>query len=242
MIGSSGHGILSRVRSHRKLRASAAAEDMETHQSTHRRQHSDSASMSRSPSTTSPFNGHWPPLEWDPLKLNPPVRQVPAAPARLHERQPLQTLRTKRSFAGHEHRRPARLHHSDSGLTLAGYGDFDFKQERAKALQIISRDHRQGDEVNTKGWPSPASSLDSDKSWFDYDDDDDDDHEDDDGAVTPSNDIWEDAPSPQRRPQVVSPDDPAYFIKRGAWKRKGIFFGGQTEEVHHHNEDDAFEI
>lgn len=220
---------------------------MEAPRSTHRRQHSDSASIPRSFSTVSPgSHGHWPPLQWDPLKLNPPVRQVPAAapPARLHERQPLQTLRTKQSFAGHESRRRPRLHHSDSGFTFGGIGDFDFKEERAKALQIISnRDHQQqGEEM--KGWPSSASSVDSNKSWFDYDDDDvedDDDHEEDDGAVTRSNDIWEDAPSLRRRPQVASPDDPTYFIKRGAWKRKAIFFGGQTTEVYQ-TDDDAFEI
>lgn len=221
------------------MRTTAAAEEMETQKLVHRRQHSDSASVVRSLSlsTRSDFKGHWPPIEWDPLKLNPPVPQVPAAPARLHERQPLHNLRTKRSFAGHENRRPPRLHHSDSGFSLSGYGDFDFAQEKAKALQIIDRNRQRENEVDLKGWPSPASSVDSDKSWFD--DDDEDDH--DDEAIMRSNEIWEDAPSPRRRPQVGSPDDPGYFIKRGAWKRRGIFFGVQTQEVHR-KEDDAFDV
>lgn len=213
---------------------------MEIQRTTRQRQHSDPASMPSSASSTSPFNGHWPPIEWDPLKLNPPVRHTPAAPPRLHERQPLQTLRPQRSFAGHESRRRPRLHHSDSGFTFVDcVGDFDFKQERAKALQIISNDHQQGEVVNMKGWPSPASSIDSDKSWFDMDDDSDQDE--DDVAVERSNAIWDEAPSPQRRPQISSPDDPTNFIKRGAWKRKAIFFGGQTEEVYQ-KDDDAFEI
>lgn len=216
---------------------------METPSITHRRQRSESAAIPRSFSTASPAGtGHWPPLEWDPLKLNPPVRQLPAAaPPRLHERQPLQTFQTKESLAGH--RRP-RLHHSDSGFSYADVADFKLKQERAKTLQIISgSDHRQEDEASMKDWPSSASSVDSNKSWFDYEDDDEDDEDEDDeddeeqeendGAVSRSNDIWEDAPSLQRRPQVASPDDPTYFIKRGAWKRKAIFFGGQTEGAHH---------
>lgn len=206
----------------------------------HRRQLSDSASVSRSASTTmrSDSRGHWPPIEWDPLKLNPPVPDGPAPPARLHERQPLQSLGNKRSFAGQENRRPPRLHHSDSGFSLEGYGDFDFAQEKAKALQIIDRNRQRDDDVHVKGYPSPASSVDSDKSWFD----DDDDQEGEDGAVKRSNDIWEDAPSPRRRPQVGSPNDPTNFIKRGAWKRQGIFFGEQKEETRHDDEDDVFEI
>lgn len=104
---------------------------------------------------------------------------------------------------------------------------------------------------NRKGWPSPASSVDSGKSWFDLDDDDDDDVSDDEGSVTSESEVeqeehedkqqWAEIPSPQRRPQVGSPDDPTNYLKRGAWKRRGIFFGQQTNEVYE-KEDDAFDI
>lgn len=227
MPGVSGHGILSRVRSQRKTRTAIAAEEMETPRLCHRRQHSDSATVSRSSSTRLDYRGHYPPIEFDPLKLNPPVPEAPHAPPRLHERQPLGSLRTKRSFASAENRRPARLHRSDSGFALEGYQEFDFAQEKDKTLRMIDRDRQREHDIDIKGWPSPASSVDSDKSWFD-----DDDSHDDDETV---------APNPQRRPPAGSPDDPTNFIKRGEWKRRGIFFGVQTEEVHT-KDDDAFEI
>lgn len=234
MPGVTGHGILSRVRSQRKLRTVIAAEELETPKLSHRRQRSDSAATAttttRSPSAASrsDFPGaHWPPIEFDPLKLNPPVQRMDTqhhAPARLHERQPLQCLRTKRSFASAENRRPPRLHHSDSGFAL-----FDFAQATDKdALPILDRNRQR--EVDIKGWPSPAGSVDSDKSWFD-DDDDEEVHEDGEAA----------APLPRRRPPIGSPDDPANFIKRGEWKRRGIFFGAQAQEVHT-KDDDAFEV
>lgn len=234
MIGPTGHGMLSRARSQKKLHIIHPMDMIESQKPVHRRQHSDSAPVSRSSSTRSQYKGHWPPIEWDPLKLNPPVAQAPEAPARLHERQPLQCLQTKRSFAGHENRRPRRLHRSDSGFALDGYQDFDFAFDRTEAIDITKR--REHHDVHEKGWPSPANSVDSDKSWFETSDDEDDD------AVQRSNELWGDSPtSPQRRPQVASPDDPNYFIKRGAWKRRGIFFGAQTAEVHE-KEDEAFDI
>lgn len=237
MIGSSGHGMLSRVRSHRKLRAGSVSEEVEVRSHGHRRQHSDTTSAS---TTRRAASSHWPPLEWDPLKLNPPVQQAPAAPPRLHERQPLQTLRTKRSFTRPEVRRPARLHHSDSftGAEYEGF-NFNFKQDRSQALQIVGRDHQQASEAASgKSWPSPASSVDSNKSWFDYSDD----EEDEDDVPAPrSDDIWDEAPSPRRRPQLGSPNDANYFIKRGAWKRKAIFFGGQAEDIVQADED-VFEV
>lgn len=234
MPGVTGHGILSRVRSHRKMRTAIAAEEMETPKLLHRRQHSDGATVSRSPSTRVDPRGHYPPIEFDPLKLNPPVPEAPHAPPRLHERQTLGSLRTKRSFASAENRRPARLHHSDSGFSLEGYHNFDFSLEKDKALRMVDRNRQREHDVDMKGWPSPASSVDSDKSWFDDDEsqDEDEDEDDNDSTVVTTS---------QRRPPVGSPDDPTNFIKRGEWKRRGIFFGVQTEEVHTKDEE-AFEI
>lgn len=231
MPGVTGHGILSRVRSHKKLRTQLAAEDLETPRLSRRRQHSEGSIVARSPPSTATradFPGHWPPIEWDPLKLNPPVpAEAPHAPARLHERQPLQCLRTTKR--AEDHRRPPRLHHSASGLSLRGYQDFDFGLEKAKAQHIVDQSRRREHEVDYKGWPSPASSVDSGKSWFDYDDDEDD-----------FDDEEADVPLPRRRPPIGSPDDPTDFLKRGEWKRRGIFFGVQAEKVH--KEVDAFEV
>ncbi|KUI57651.1 hypothetical protein VP1G_04962 [Cytospora mali] len=232
MPGSSGHRMLSRVRSHRKLRSATAAEvEDEKH---HRRQTSDnvSASVRGSSSTKSDARTHWPPIEWDPLKLNPPTPPTADLPARPREGRPT-TLRSKQSYAGYETRRP-RMHHSDSGFSLVVHEGFDFGFERPES----SRSH-DDDDVHVKGWPSPTSSLDSGKSWFG--DNDDDHHDDDDGAVKRSNELWGEAPSPRRRPQVASPDDPSYFIQRGGWKRRGIVFGGKTAEVRQ-KDDEVFNI
>lgn len=257
MVGTTRHGLLSRVRSNRKLRTTATdnlnEDDTQQHTYTysHRRNQSDTTPLTRSASLRADYKGHYPPIEWDPLKLNPPVPDAPTAtpPARLHERQPLPgaALRTKRSFAGHEsrtmgvprhHRRPERLHRSDSGFALGGVdAAFDFALERDKALQVIDRNRqREAHDVHMKGWPSPASSVDSGKSWFE-----DDDEDDSDSRWGGEEDYEEEAPSPQRRPQVGSPNDPGYFLKRGAWKRRGIFFGVRSEEVYQ-KDDDAFDI
>ncbi|KAK2600855.1 hypothetical protein N8I77_010360 [Diaporthe amygdali] len=239
MVGSAGHRILRGVRSHKKLRMAIAAEEMEDPKIGHRRQHSDSAPapISRIPSSEKHARSHWPPIEWDPLKLNPPIDQEPDMSAKSRESLPThtQSLRSKQSFAGHELRRP-RMHHSDSGFSLVVHDGFDFGFDRNQAIgRMIERNRAHHDEVYSKGWPSPASSVDSDKSWFDHDDDDDED-----AAVKRSNELFS-PQSPQRRPQVTSPDDPTYYLKRGGWKRRGIYFGGQTEEVYQ-KEDDAFDL
>ncbi|PSR90724.1 hypothetical protein BD289DRAFT_481520 [Coniella lustricola] len=252
MGGHTGHGLLHRSRSHKKLRIIHPTDiiKMEEHSRfhNHTRQHSSSSSpgaMSASPPSPSRLEtkGHWPPIEWDPLKLNPPViAQGPEPPARLHERQPLRIPQARRSFGGHERTRPTqRLHHSDSGLTLPDdYRNFDFTLERAKALQSLER-NRQRDVVvhddHDKGWPSPASSVDSGKSWFEDDTED----EDEDDAVQRSHELWDDLPNPRPRPQVASPADPNYFIQRGEWKRRGIFFGGESAEAYH-QEEDVFDL
>lgn len=238
MPGVSGHGILSRVRSQRKARTEIAADEMETPRLIHRRQHSDGATVSRSSSTRFDCRCHYPPIEFDPLKLNPPVPEAPHAPPRLHERQPLGSLRTKRSFASAENRRPPRLHRSDSGFSLDVHQAFDFAQEKDRALRMIDRNRQRELDLDMKGWPSPASSIDSDKSWFD-DDESHDDGEDDDDYDDNINDTI--VRNPQRRPPAGSPDDPNNFIKRGEWKRRGIFFGVRTEEVHT-KDDEAFGI
>ncbi|KAI3397799.1 hypothetical protein diail_10332 [Diaporthe ilicicola] len=244
MVGSAGHRMLRGVRSHKKLRTEILADEMEDPKVMHRRQHSDSApaAVSRIPSTERYARTHWPPIEWDPLKLNPPVDQDQAQSMPVKARESLprhtQSLRSKQSYAGHELRRP-RMHHSDSGFSLVVHDGFDFGFERGQALgRMIERNRgHDDDEVYSKGWPSPASSVDSGKSWFDHDDDDDDEEE---AAVKRSNELS--APqTPQRRPQAASPDDPAYYLKRGGWKRRGIYFGGQTEEVYQ-KEDDAFDL
>lgn len=222
--------------------------------------------------------GHWPPLEFDPLKLNPTVVAADIvtekAPPRLYERDLLRTssLRTasnsnknqttssqQSQAEDFEPRRRPRLHHSDSAISF-NYNtysnekqQFDFgfaKETTAKALPVEQFASRDVNVVaNTqKGWPSPASSVDSGKSWFDLDDDDEDEDVHDDESVTEDESEVEQheahdkpLPSPQRRPQVGSPDDPTNYLKRGAWKRRGIFFGGQSNEVYE-KEDDAFDV
>lgn len=208
--------------------------------------------------------GHWPPLEFDPLKLNPTtVVEVEVSPRkpppRLYERDLLRTrsVHTKKTQAvgGSEiHRRP-RLHHSDSGISF-DYNAYRNETEMTAAQSTtkeLSAPHEEA--VNDhKGWPSPASSVDSGKSWFDLDDDsedeDDEEDEDDDDASSVTDesegeqgdhkDMCADVPSPQRRPQVGSPDDPTHYLKRGAWKRRAIFFGQQSNEVYT-QEEDAFD-
>lgn len=237
MVGSAGHRILRGVRSHKKLRMEMPAEELEEQKILHRRQHSDGAPapVSRISSTERHARTHWPPIEWDPLKLNPPVAQDPDMPVKSRESLPTQSLRSKQSYAGHQLRRP-RMHHSDSGFSLVVHDGFDFGFEREQAFgRMIQRNRAHDDEVYSKGWPSPASSVDSGKSWFDHDDD-----EDEDAAVKRSNELSS-PQSPQRRPQVGSPDDPTNYLKRGDWKRKAIYFGGQTEEVYQ-KEDDAFDL
>ncbi|ROW10611.1 hypothetical protein VMCG_01622 [Cytospora schulzeri] len=268
----SGGRMLSRVRSHRKLRTATAAE-VDGQQKHHRRQHSDNVLASAmggggSSSTTSSSSQslsrtksrdaartHWPPIEWDPLKLNPPTPPVADLPAR--PRGDSLPGHPTRSFGGggggHERRRP-RMHHSDSGFSLLIHDGFDFGFERPEGhhhhLQQQQHDddddddedeeeeEEDDDDVHMKGWPSPASSVDSGKSWFE---DNDDDGDDEDGAVKRSNELWGQAPTPRRRPQVASPDDPNYFIQRGGWKRKGIVFGGKTEEVRQ-KDDEVFNV
>lgn len=292
-----GFGIMSRVRpacSHQHIRTTWASEQPEQHNfgtrqrnkslssapttpvssapaSSHSRQRNHSVSHtvpSTQPSKISDA-GHWPPLEFDPLKLNPTVVEVDVqtekAPPRLYERDLLRTtsLRTKKTSprqstsAGFEPRTRPRLHHSDSGISFnydaySNEKQFNFAEQKAKALHGMEQQVPHESMVdNRKGWPSPASSVDSGKSWFDLDDDDDDDVSDDEGSVTSESEVeqeehedkqqWAEIPSPQRRPQVGSPDDPTNYLKRGAWKRRGIFFGQQTNEVYE-KEDDAFDI
>lgn len=208
--------------------------------------------------------GHWPPLEFDPLKLNPTnvtVEVTEKPPPRLYERDLLRSssVRTKPSHAVaavSETRSRPRLHHSDSGISF-NYNvyreerEFNFAEEKAKALHDLARHATHEVDVNCqKGWPSPASSVDSGKSWFDLDDDDEDEdeYEDDNESATDvsdeeqeEKDTWAEVPSPQRRPQVGSADDPANYLKRGAWKRRAIFFGEQSNEVYTKQED-AFDI
>lgn len=229
--------MLSRVRSHRKLRSATTAAEVEQGKLGHRRQHSDNVSASGARSSRkSDARTHWPPIEWDPLKLNPPTPPAADLPARPRDNLAEYTLRSRRSpagaGAGHEIRRPRMMHHSDSGFSLVVHDGFDFGFDGENALSR-SRSHDDDDEdeddMHMKAWPSPTSSLDSGKSWFG--DNDDNDHDAEDGAVKRSNELWGVAPSPRRRPQVASPDDPNYFIQRGGWKRRGIVFGGQKEEV-----------
>ncbi|KAG8167536.1 hypothetical protein KVR01_003225 [Diaporthe batatas] len=240
MVGSAGHmRILRGVRSHKKLRTTMPADELEDQRIVHRRQHSDGAPapVSRIPSTERHARSHWPPIEWDPLKLNPPAAQVSDMAAKSRESLPTQSLRSKQSFAGHELRRP-RMHHSDSGFSLMVHDGFDFGFEREQALgRMIERNRAHDDDTYAKGWPSPASSVDSGKSWFDHDDDE---EGEEDAAVKRSNELSS-TQSPQRRPQVASPDDPTHYLKRGGWKRRGIYFGGQSEEVYQ-KEDDAFDL
>ncbi|POS80816.1 hypothetical protein DHEL01_v200783 [Diaporthe helianthi] len=237
MVGSAGHRILRGVRSHRKLRMTMPADELEEQRNLHKRQHSDGAPapVSRISSTEKHARAHWPPIEWDPLKLNPPVYQDADLPVKSRESLPAQSLRSKQSFADHELRRP-RMHHSDSGFSLVVHDGFDFGFERNQALgRMIEHNRAQDDDTYSKGWPSPASSVDSGKSWFEHDGD-----EEEDTAVKRSNELSS-PQSPLRRPQVASPDDPTNYLKRGGWKRRGIYFGGQTEEVYQ-EQDDAFDL
>lgn len=297
-----GFGIMSRVRparSHQNLRTTWAPEhpaEQKTRQRNHSVSHTSTTatvpSSGTTSSTTQPSRkisdaGHWPPLEFDPLKLNPTTVVVAAvvpaaaaavvqttgkAPPRLYERGLLRTrsLRatsTKKPSSSRQSASPApaaaaatpfeprtrpRLHHSDSGISFdydayrKEKQQFNFAEEKAKALQ---QQQPQPVVDNRKGWPSPASSVDSGKSWFDLDDDSEDD--DDMSSVTSESEVehdedkeqqpWAEPPSPRRRPQVGSPDDPTNYLKRGAWKRRGIFFGQQTNEVYE-KEDDAFDL
>lgn len=289
MTGHVGYGIMSRVRptcSHQNLRTTWASEQAEHHKFTIRPQrnksvssvtpsvsssthHSRQRNHSVSHTTPSPpprkmQDGHWPPLEFDPLKLNPTVVEVAATaekpPPRLYERDLLRTrsLRTKPSQreAVTPRSRP-RLHHSDSGISFdydaySSGQQFDFAEEKAKALQDLQQQHATHNlKADQKGWPSPASSVDSGKSWFDLDDDssDEDAYDDDDSSVTDESEVeeledkevWTELSSPRRRPQVGSPDDPTNYLKRGAWKRRAIFFGQQSNEVYT-KEEDAFDI
>lgn len=224
-ICSTGHRILARVRSHKKLRMAP-----EESKPLHRRQHSDpSEETSRSSSTTSgdQRRAHYPPIEFDPLKLNPTV--IPSLPPRQHDSFQDRTLRTKRSLGGNDWRRP-RFHHSDSGFSVDIHEGFDFGFEREKALEReLERNRANEAAVNLKGWPSPASTTDSEGSWF-HDSDDDDEEPAKRAAM-----MFGDAPTPRARPQV-GPDN---YLKRGGWKRRGIVFGGPTEEVYQ-KEEDAF--
>lgn len=290
-----GFGIMSRVRparSHQNLRTTWALEHPAEHK-TRQRNHSVSHTTTQ-PSSKISDAGHWPPLEFDPLKLNPTTVVVAAvvpppaaaavvqttgkAPPRLYERGLLRTssLRatgTEKTSSSRQSASPAaaaatpfeprtrpRLHHSDSGISFdydayrKEKQQFNFAEEKAKALRDMPQQQQQQPQPvvdNRKGWPSPASSVDSGKSWFDLDDDSDDDDDDDMSSVTSESEVehdedkeeqpWAEPPSPRRRPQVGSPDDPTNYLKRGAWKRRGIFFGQQTNEVYE-KEDDAFEL
>ena len=207
--------ILNRVRSHKKLRSDGQ-------QPLHQRQTSVSSSGSR-PSTDSDAyrQSHFPSVEWDPLRLNP-VPQVPAvAPSRHHDsfrERTERTLRNKRSFAGHELHRPRNYQSPRSEI----YDGFDFGFGEKPVQNTPDRHH---DEHHLRDWPSPTSTA---ASEWDVDD----------GDV--KRDPWN-SPSPRRRPQAGTLGGPDYFIKRGGWKRRGIIFGGHTEEIYL-KEDDAFDL
>jgi hypothetical protein len=129
------------------------------------------------------------------------------------------------------------MHHSDSGFSLVVHDGFDFGFEKGQALgRVIDRNRAPVDETQFKGWPSPASSVESGKSWFDHSSDEDEQEP----AVKRSNELSSPR-SPQPRPQVASPDDPMHFLKRGGWKRRGIYFGVKSEEVYQ-KEEDAFDF
>ncbi|KAJ9155582.1 hypothetical protein NKR23_g1735 [Pleurostoma richardsiae] len=231
MLCSTGQRILNRVRSHKKLQASGSDS------SSHKRQDSLSSSGSRPSTDSDCHRSHYPTLEWDPLKLNPPVsathitpRAVPPHHASFRER----TLRNKRSYAGHELQQGRRHYQSDStGSALEIHDGFDFGFAKEQAIQSVLDRNRDGAVHLAGGWPSPASST-SSSDWHD-------DYEDDDGARPQSS--WSEAssPSPRRRPQPGPFDGPDYFLKRGGWKRRGIVFGGQVDEVYV-RDDDAFDL
>lgn len=251
-----------------------------THDGRRQRNHSVSHTVP-STQTRKPHDaGHWPPLEFDPLKLNPTVVAADVvtekAPPRLYERGLLRTtsMRTrsnsnsdktkatptqKQQAESFEPRTRPRLHHSDSAISFDydAYSNekqqFNFGLAKETKAKVVPVEHVAPQDVhlvvvnNQKGWPSPASSVDSGKSWFDLDDDEDEDAYDDESITDDESEADQHGehtkppPSPQRRPQVGSPDDPTNYLKRGAWKRRGIFFGQQSNEVYE-KEEDAFDV
>ncbi|KAK3363350.1 hypothetical protein B0T25DRAFT_562371 [Lasiosphaeria hispida] len=188
------HRLLHSFRSHKTLRADAESQEMH-----HHRNPSEASSVARSstdsarPSTSRTDMS----VEWDPLRLHPPMASAPSPvfpsthsqESRRYEPHELRQARAQHNTEGRTHSRAV---HSQSSPTMVIYDGFDFGFSQQAPRRRTS--------------PAPSSSG----SEFE--------------AATPESRGAEWGPvTPRPHPATNSPD---YFIKRGDWKRRGIVFGG----------------
>ncbi len=230
--------VLRSFRSHRSLKAADAHRQQPALQITHVsynhvRQGSQSSSTTRSsiesevsrPSTSRTdvsSTSSASTIEWDPLRLHPTTAPASAAP--LPERRSHHELRGVRSF----HKMPS--HHAsfrslqssrNSELEIHEGFDFGFKSQTFQASEYLEPARppvRSAWSYSTV--PSPGSSGDSDT-----------------GAGDLAGPEWgDDAVTP--RPHAPT-DDGDYFMKRGAWKRRGIVFSPGIVLA---GEDESFDL
>ncbi|KAK3694619.1 hypothetical protein B0T22DRAFT_452963 [Podospora appendiculata] len=229
-------------RSHKSLKSSSRSQDMHSHQ----RWQSDASSLARSSTESArPSTGRTDKsVDWDPLRLHPPLATGHTPQFGTHSRhhhddddnhnhqhesdvRQIRSLHDMRAHQAHYGRAGLHAHSASSSSTTVIYGGFDFGFQQNAAGSRARREPmqmRHGDP-----WPSPTPSDCSTSSGagseFDTAPS---------GSQAPG---WGDAVTP--RPHPAGMDSADYFLKRGGWKRRGIVF---TPEVPMATQDECFDL
>jgi hypothetical protein len=185
-------------------------------QPTHKRAISSSSHESRASSSGSDTSRRENSVDWDPLRLHPAmeVDHSPHITPPYHGARPAQAEEhsPQEQYFHHQPR------HTHTGAAMQIYGGFDFGFEKPQQMR---------DSTGARRLRQPKSEADLKQQ-----------------AASKADDEepqWRGLHSPSRRQAPTGFDEADYFIKRGGWKRRGIVFGGFTEEAHE-SEDDVFEI
>lgn len=233
--------FLRSFRSHRSLEAYGNSSDTHTTTMSHRpRLPSDASSLASSRPSLS-TRSEMSVVDWDPLRLHPPLAPGPSPPLRdaadARCSRPYQPHELRHARSSHTLRRPATPPQQHPAASFSSetviYDGFDFgfssKPTPTTSSTVVPR----------RRAPSPTPSEDSlSSSGFDdlglglgLD------------SAAGSTARLSARPRPRPRPHPESPsllnDEAEYFIRRGGWKRRGIVFVDGSPLA---GEDETFEI
>ncbi|KAK3330559.1 hypothetical protein B0H66DRAFT_598091 [Apodospora peruviana] len=219
--------ILRTFRSHKSLRSGARSQDM-----IHQRHPSDASSLSLATTRSStessrPSTGRTDKsVDWDPLRLHPPMATSHLPFTQSHNDNKNHEIRTARSLHNlhHGHHQNGRAHMQQSpsqSTTTVIYDGFDFGFSGGQKQSFRRRREPMQDYDGVLDYYEDSSSGPSSASGSDF------------GPTTPSDvhgpaEEWGDAVTP--RPHPAGMDAADYFIRRGGWKRRGIVFATELRD------------
>ncbi|KAK4219065.1 hypothetical protein QBC37DRAFT_167550 [Rhypophila decipiens] len=236
MHGSNSHNsrrILRSFRSHKSLKSATRSQDM-----AHQRRPSDASTLSAARSSAEssrPSTSSRPAriVDWDPLRLHPPL-------AKSHL--PFAAQNSSSAKNAHRELRQARsLHHLHGAYTSAHVGqpepratssrtviydgfDFGFDQMASPSRREPMHDYH--DDLYHQHRPSSPGASSTSSGGSDF------------GPETPS-DAQFHFQGLTPRPHVAGLDAADHYIKRGGWKRRGIVF---ETEVPMASEEECFDL